>query len=235
MNTSAPETPSVDIILPLYRTESFVDELTRRLSTAMSGYRTTLIAVDDRSPDQSSESIRRAAGKSNLACKVIRHNSNRGQHQAVLTGLANSDSDFSVAMDADLQDSPEVVPSLVKDLTHTDRGITFARRTGMHRNWFEELCSAMFKHLVFRKMGVNMSPAIGMFFAMTSLSRYELLQLPATNAYLPVMLLALRHPNYFVDYKRCRSSQSSGYSLSARVNLARRANRWVTNYKQENT
>jgi len=233
VNSSTSETPSVDIILPLYRTEPFIDELTQRLSAAMGAYRTTLIAVDDRSPDQSSELIRRAAKKSHLACTVIRHDSNRGQHQAVLTGLAISDSDFSVAMDADLQDPPEVVPSLVKGLIPTARGIAFARRTGTHRNWFEKQCSEMFKRLVFRKMGINISPAIGMFFAMTSLSRHELLQLPASNAYLPAMLLASGHPNFLVDYKRCSSSRSSSYSLLARVNLARRAIHWVTNYNNE--
>jgi hypothetical protein len=70
---------------------------------------------------------------------------------------------------------------------------------------------------------------------MTSLSRFALLQLPASNAYLPAMLLALEHPNFLVDYERRRSSQSSGYSLLARVNLARRAIRWVTNHNNEVT
>jgi dolichol-phosphate mannosyltransferase len=237
MDLSASKIPSVDIILPLYRTEQFVCELTQRLSTAMSAYHLTIIAVDDQSPDQSSELVRRACGKSNISCRVITHDRNYGQHQAVLTGLANSDSDISVVMDADLQDPPEVIPSLIQALIPSDEGIAFGHRTGIHRNWFEELTSMLFKRLIFRKLHVSKKPAIGMFFALTSFSRCRLLQLPAKDAYLPAMLLALRHPSSLVDYERLGSGRTSGYSLHARFELAQRANRWINSYnsmKREN-
>ena len=73
-----------------------------------------------------------------------------------------------------------------------------------------------------------------MFFAITSFSRAELLQLPGTDAYLPAMLLALQHPQFHVGYERQGSGRSSGYSLRSRIDLAQRANRWITNFKKEN-
>jgi len=222
---------SVDVILPLYRTEPYLIELLRRLRKSLQDVHLSIIAVDDLSPDRSVEIVQSIARDLELPLSICKHKRNRGQHQAVLTGLAQSHGEVSVVMDADLQDPPEMVVPLIEKLDPESPGIAWSLRDQGAAGWLDGISSWIFKHWIVRKLGSDLSPNFGMFFAMSAESRKALLQLPSENAYLPAMLISLRHPLHRLDYERGMTQGESGYTLRKRIELARKARRWVNSLK----
>lgn len=70
-----------------------------------------IVYVDDRSPDGAWGGLVELAG-ADPRVRAYRLSRNFGQHAAITAGLANSDADWTVVMDCDLQDRPEEIPRL---------------------------------------------------------------------------------------------------------------------------
>jgi len=106
---------SVSVVIPVYRSEQSLEELTTRLlavSTDM-GRRLEIVFVDDRSPDQSWEVLMRLKEKHGSPLKIARLLKNSGQHNALLCGFYLTTGDIVVTMDDDLQNPPEEIPKLI--------------------------------------------------------------------------------------------------------------------------
>lgn len=105
--------PHISIVSPVYRAESCVAELCRRLKLALAPISEDfeIILVEDRSPDNSWAAIQNEARKDSRVCG-IRLAKNFGQHRAITAGLDIARGDWVVVMDCDLQDPPEEIPQL---------------------------------------------------------------------------------------------------------------------------
>ncbi len=76
--------------------------------------------------------------------RLLSHAANRGQHQAVMTGLAAAQGEWSVIMDADLQDPPEALPALLNK-GRVGYGAVFAGRRGRYESAGRLLTSRLIK------------------------------------------------------------------------------------------
>lgn len=86
-----------------------------------------LILIDDGSTDNTWEEIKQVAAiNSNI--KALRFSRNFGHHYAISAGLENSNSQWTVVMDSDLQDRPEVIPQLFQTAKN-GYDIVFVSRT----------------------------------------------------------------------------------------------------------
>lgn len=105
--------PQISVVSPVYKAESCVAELCRRIKLALepltSDYE--IILVEDRSPDQSWSAIKEECLKDDRVFG-IRLAKNFGQHRAITAGLDVASGDWVVVMDCDLQDPPEQIPLL---------------------------------------------------------------------------------------------------------------------------
>ena len=105
--------PHISVVSPVYRAESCVAELCRRLKLAITPISADfeIILVEDRGPDNSWAAIQNEARKD---CRVrgIRLAKNFGQHRAITAGLDIAKGNWVVVMDCDLQDPPEAIPQL---------------------------------------------------------------------------------------------------------------------------
>jgi dolichol-phosphate mannosyltransferase len=105
----------ITAVIPLLNEEKLVGELIRRvelnLKSISPDYR--VILVDDGSTDSTWEEIKKL-GTINSKISGIKFSRNYGHHYAITAGINNSDSDWVVVMDGDLQDRPEVIPDLYK-------------------------------------------------------------------------------------------------------------------------
>jgi len=105
----------LSVIIPVYNESSLIDELIKRVKTNVKliteDYE--IIIVDDGSQDNTWNSIENEA-KSENRIKGIKFSRNFGHHYAITAGLHNSDGEWVVVMDGDLQDRPEVIPDLYK-------------------------------------------------------------------------------------------------------------------------
>ena len=104
--------PEVSVVVPVYRCVDCLGPLYRRLKAALAAFPSSeIVFVDDRSPDRSWELLRQLA-REDPTVKAFRLSRNFGQHAAITAGLAQSTGRFTVVMDCDLQEPPEVIPQL---------------------------------------------------------------------------------------------------------------------------
>ena len=108
--------PLLAIVIPVFNEEPVLPELLRRLETvfaALPDLRCEVIFVDDGSRDASAARLAAAATR-DPRFRLIRLSRNFGHQPALTAGLAHAaHADAVVTMDADLQDPPELIPSLV--------------------------------------------------------------------------------------------------------------------------
>lgn len=101
--------PSVDVVVPVLNEATIVGELVRRLETSCPGAR--LIFVDNASTDGTPEILERLP-----SVRLVRHAENLGYGRSLLDGIAASDGDYIVMIDADLEYLPEDIPAVLHAL-----------------------------------------------------------------------------------------------------------------------
>lgn len=103
---------AVDIVVPVYNEVGSIDEFYARVERL--GLADALIFVDNASTDGTLERL--------AACpraRVIRHATNEGWGASVRDGIAASDGEAIVLIDADLEYPPEAIPPLLEALQYS--------------------------------------------------------------------------------------------------------------------
>jgi len=118
----------LSIIIPLYNEADSLPELKAWIDRALKDFTYEIIFVDDGSTDGSWEEISRLASLARNDSEGARNDSegarncirgirfrrNYGKSAALYEGFAAAEGDIVVTMDADLQDSPEEIPEMVR-------------------------------------------------------------------------------------------------------------------------
>jgi polyisoprenyl-phosphate glycosyltransferase len=217
-------TPSIAVIVPVYGNASTLRPLVERLSAALADRPWRLRFVIDASPDDSAAV---AADLTRLydgiAVTLLR--ANVGQHRALALGLAvEASADVWVCLDADLQDPPEAVPSLLDRLAPGDVDAVFAGRAGAYESRFRRGTGIAHRRLIARLMGL---PAdAGAFLALGPRARTAILTLGGPS--LVVALGAARLPVTSVPIPRAaRPHGSSTWTTAARLRHSLRCVAWA--------
>jgi glycosyltransferase involved in cell wall biosynthesis len=105
----------LSIVIPLYNEEESLPELTLWIEKVMNqnGYSYEILFIDDGSKDQSWEIVRSLSEK-NKNIRGISFQRNYGKAAALHVGFQACAGDIVITMDADLQDSPDEIPEMVK-------------------------------------------------------------------------------------------------------------------------
>lgn len=108
---------SIAIVVPVYREERNLAKLHAKLHEVVSTlpeYEWSFIFVNDGSPDNSLEELRKLA-EQDKRTKVLDFSRNFGKELALTAGVhAATYADAVICMDADLQHPPELIPELVE-------------------------------------------------------------------------------------------------------------------------
>jgi glycosyltransferase involved in cell wall biosynthesis len=143
MTISAPE-PEISVVIPTYGCRDCMRALHARLTGALAGLTPDyeIIFVDDRSPDGAWEIILELAGEDEHV-RALRLSRNFGQQASITAGLAASRGNWTVVMDCDLQEPPELIPDLyAKALEGYD--VVFARRRRRNVSRFRTAAAHMY-------------------------------------------------------------------------------------------
>lgn len=105
----------ISIIIPIFNEEENLSPLYQRLDniSKKSEHNFEFIFVDDGSSDKSFSLLNELSIKDDRV-KVIKFSRNFGSHAGCLAGLINSKGDACAFISADLQEPPELIPSLIK-------------------------------------------------------------------------------------------------------------------------
>ena len=106
----------ISLVIPVYNEEENLNKLIERIRPVMQSMDRPyeIILIDDGSRD-SSLSILRSLTKY-PEVRVVELVRNYGQHAAILAGFSIVRGDIAITLDADLQNPPEEIPKLVKEM-----------------------------------------------------------------------------------------------------------------------
>lgn len=201
----------LSVIVPVFQSASSLEELIRRLKEIMFGIssQVELILIDDRSSDSSWEMIEEAAANEGFI-KGIRLSRNFGQHQAIAAGLDEAAGEWTVVMDADLQDLPEEIPHLLSKALH-GYDLVLARRVWRKDPWEKKWGSKLF-YKIFRYLsGLPLDPAVGNFGIYHKKVIRELVQMRESFRYFPALVhwLGFRQSTFDVAHGDSGSMRST--------------------------
>ncbi len=150
----------ISVVIPVYNEEETLLELYRRLSAVLDELckeeKYEILFVDDGSSDRSFELLR-SLHERNSPVRVLRFSRNFGHHIAITAGLDHASGRFVVMMDADLQDQPECIPTLLEKMSQ-GYDIVYAIREKRQDTLFKRMTSALFWKTIRQLSGIDIPP-----------------------------------------------------------------------------
>ena len=117
----------ISVIIPTFNEEKFLPELIINLqefkqkAEQIIGIKIEQILVDDGSTDKTKNVISKFEGR-------YIYQKNRGKGNAVRTGVSVAKGDYVVVLDADLEYSPEQIPTLIQPILDGSAAVVFGTR-----------------------------------------------------------------------------------------------------------
>src|ERR1019366_5342790 len=103
----------LSVVAPVYNEEATIDEFYARVCSALEGTSFELVLVDDGSTDSSPQTLDRLAA-ADPRVRIVYLSRNFGHQTALTAGLDHAEGDAVVMLDADLQDPPELIPTMLE-------------------------------------------------------------------------------------------------------------------------
>jgi glycosyltransferase involved in cell wall biosynthesis len=116
--SGATRIPHISVVIPLLNEEESLRELFTLINETMRRIKMSyeIIFVDDGSTDRSFEVLTALHTEYPNIIKAIRFRRNFGKSAALSAGFKEAQGEFIITMDADLQDDPNEIPSLIETL-----------------------------------------------------------------------------------------------------------------------
>lgn len=130
--------PTLSVIVPVRNEEAVLPELHRRLmqSVASTAGGFEILYVDDGSTDRTRQLLE-LAGARDARVGFIRLSRNFGKEAAVSAGLAQARGEATVVIDGDLQDPPELIPSMIAAWRGGADVVNMRRRARAGESWLK--------------------------------------------------------------------------------------------------
>jgi polyisoprenyl-phosphate glycosyltransferase len=148
-NSMDVDAPKLSVVAPVYNEEDGLREFHRRLSATLDTLHesTEVIYVNDGSSDRSLQ-IMQQLRLGDARVTIVNLSRNFGKEIALTAGLDHVRADAAVVIDTDLQDPPELIPSLVAKW-HEGYDVVYAeRRTRRGETWFKKKTASLFYQLM---------------------------------------------------------------------------------------
>lgn len=138
----------LSIVIPCYNEETNLPDLVKEIC-AVFQEDFECIFVDDGSSDQTREILKELAVSNSLHCKIISFTRNFGKEAAIYAGLSECDGDYISLLDADLQQPPAMIASML-ELLETNPGLDMiaAVQTIRRESFFMKGCKRLFYKMI---------------------------------------------------------------------------------------
>jgi polyisoprenyl-phosphate glycosyltransferase len=191
----------VSIVAPVYNEDQLVDEFHRRVCSALDGLPFELVLVDDGSTDGTPLLLNQLADR-DPRVKVVSLSRNFGHQTALTAGLDHASGDAVVMLDADLQDPPELITTM---LDHWRAGcdVVYAVRSERAGESRFKLMTARWFYTLFGKLAqVELRHNSGDFRLLDRRALDALLAMRERNRFLRGMTVWVGYTQAAVPYQR---------------------------------
>jgi len=221
MNSLAPNTPAISLVIPIYNEEEVLPTLFARLYPVLAGLDRSceVIFVDDGSRDRSAALLADQYRLTPEITKVVYLRANAGQHAAITAGFEEARGEFVITLDADLQNPPEELPKLLAEIDRGHDYVGTIRRQRRDVLW-RHLASKAMNRLREKITHIHMTDQGCMFRAYHREIIQAVLASEESQTFIPALayLYAANPVEVVVDHEE-RAAGTSKYSLFKLIHL----------------
>lgn len=216
------QTRAISIIAPFLNEEKNLPLLYSRIAAVMKNRPETweLILVDDGSTDGSVAWVKQMV-RQDPRVRLIRLARDFGHQAAITAGLDHARLDAAIVMDADLQDPPEVIPSLIDKWLEGHEVIYAVRTRRAGESMLKKSTAALFYRVFARLTKINMPLDSGDFRLLDRKVVEALRSMREQHRFIRAMTCWTGYRQTAVPYQR--ESRHSGESKYAAIHLFRLA------------
>jgi glycosyltransferase involved in cell wall biosynthesis len=210
----------VSVVAPLHDEEDTVGAFHARTVAALAGLEFELVLVDDGSDDGTGARLRELAA-ADERIKLITLSRNFGHQAAISAGLEHARGDVVVMIDADLQDPPELIPTML-DAWGRGADVVYAVRETRAGETRFKLATAHWFYRVFAKLArIELAQDSGDYRLMDRAPLDALLSMPERTRFLRGMTVWVGFTQTAVPYRReARAGGRTKFTLARMLRFA---------------
>src|SRR6266496_461873 len=213
--------PQLSIVIPVYNEEAGLPALFARLYPALDALQVSyeVIFVNDGSRDQSAALLRTQWEARPDVTRVVLFNANYGQHTAIIAGFERCRGGRIVTLDADLQNPPEEIGTLLRAMDAGHDYVGGVRRT-REDSWWRRVASRAMNHVRERITRVKMTDQGCMLRAYSRDIVSAIAASHEVSTYIPALAYTFAHSPAEVEVAHAeRAAGESKYSLYKLIRL----------------
>lgn len=211
---------TVSIIIPVFKEEYNIVPLLDRLLPTVTKYQYEIIFINDGSTDNTESEIQKFA-KNNPSIKYLGFYRNFGHQMALTCGYQHAKGDCVITMDADLQDSPEIIDEMIKAWKGGAKVVYAKRQTREAETPFKLITAKLFYRFINFLSDTEIPQDVGDFRLLDKAVVTFLNGLYEQGRFLRGLVAWGGFPAQYVYFKRGkRHSGKTNYTLSKMVNFA---------------
>ena len=201
----------LSIVVPYYGCDSSLSNLCERLNSEIKKIqlKSEVIFVLDGPEGGSWELLERTTRSYGFTCIKLIHNF--GQHAATKAGLSIAKGKLVVTIDCDLQDPPELISTMLSELTH-DTDVIYAKRLGNYDGKKRHLARKISQRLLKKIYPKTFDLDIGSFMLLRNKVVKQILAINSPD-HVGLIVNWMRYPSKSIDYQRdVRKNGQSSYN-----------------------
>jgi dolichol-phosphate mannosyltransferase len=215
--TSQPLAPRslslLSVVAPVFNEEQLIELFVKRTVAALADYTFELVLVDDGSSDATPQLLDRLADQ-DPRVRVVHLSRNFGHQAALTAGLEHAIGDVVAMIDADLQDPPELIPTMI-ERWQQGSDVVYAVRKQREGETAFKLATASWFYKLFDKLAqVDLEPNSGDFRLLDRSALNALLAMTERSRFLRGMTVWVGFTQTAVPYERdARHAGETKYTL----------------------
>ena len=200
-----PDAPALSVVVPAYNEQEVLPEFHRRLAAALAdiGMAWEVVYVNDGSRD-TTLAVMLGLQATDPRVAVVNLSRNFGKEIALTAGIDHArGSEAIIVIDADLQDPPELIPTLVGTWREGFDIVYAQRNTREGETWLKKATAAAFYRVMQRLGGkVQLPPDTGDFRLLSRRAIDALLTLREQHRFMKGLFAWIGFPSREVPYRR---------------------------------
>ncbi|CAN5344520.1 glycosyltransferase family 2 protein [soil metagenome] len=214
--------PQLSIVVPVYNEEpsnlrNLLARLAQVLEPTLIFYE--VIFVDDGSRSQANEACRALVSEFEYV-KLVVLSRNFGELAAICAGLDHSCGEAVINMDSDLQDPPELIPTMLQ-YWREGYDVVFTRQASRKESWFRQFLAFAFYRILNAFSSVNIPVDAGEFRLLSRRAVEALCAAPEKTKFFRALVPWVGFKQMVIPFDRsARSVGQSSYSVKKLIKLA---------------